>query len=788
MTLLYLMLTTAGDVGAIEVEGLRRVGKDAALSVLSLRPGSAYDESKVTEDLRALWGTGFFRDVQIYREAVGDEWRVVIHVTEKPSIREVRFEGYDGLSKDDIEGVVNVKPNSILSVDLLQANVEKVKALYVEKGYYLAKVDYQLLPLGGPSDQVDVVFKISEQAKVMVRQITFIGNDHVPDEDLRSIMQTQEGGDLSWITSKGTYSEEFFQTDLLRIQAYYHDRGYVMVQVSEPSARLSTDRKYIYLSLRIQEGEVFDIGEITFAGQVTLEQNGAFVVTEDTLRERVETARGDRFERTRLHQDVQRVTDAYRDYGYAYANVTPNTRIDKEKRIVDLELEVQQGDIITIERIEVTGNTRTRDKVIRRELQIAEGDLYSASLLRQSEARIYQLGFFETVNITPSRGSSAERMNLTIAIKEKTTGTFQVGAGFSSVESFIATAQIVQNNFLGNGQLMSFSAQFSLGEFARQLATLQFYDTYCFDTDWSCQMNAYLAQRYYRDFQRNASGISPSIGYPITKDLRIRGGWTLEKTEISTDLLGGGGTALHNLARDGWNSDITTSLMYDTRDNRLFPSSGHFHTLDLAWSSEALGSEEGLAYKRMQLILRYFYPLPWGFVLTLNTEFGYVFGGGTQGVPISERFFPGGIFSVRGFEPRGLGPVIRTLRAADPTSESTAFTIGGNKQAVFNLELQFPILEAAGIKGVVFLDAGNAFDDDEDFFYANTDRALQPDAYLLSSSAAIKPPLGLYYSFGFGFRWFSPMGPLRFEWGIPITKRDQSDRDMIFEFTIGNMF
>ncbi len=771
----------------IHVEGLRRVEREAALAGIKSKEGAPYDADLLTSDLRAVWQTGFFRDVRIEREAVPGGWRIIFVLAEKPSVREVKYEGNDDLSDDEVKGVVDVKPYTILNVELLKKNLEKIKDLYVQKGYYLAEVDYRIDPVKESPQEVDVIFTIVENAKVIVKEISFIGNTKLSDEQLKGVLQTREGGEMSFLTQSGTYKEEIFQTDLFRIQALYYDHGYVSVKVGEPTATISADRRYIYLSVPITEGLQYDIGKLVFSGDLVLKDDkGNVIVDEEKLRQSLNVKSGETFNRTKLFNDIQALTDVYRDQGYAYANVTPNSAIRDDVRKVDLDLEVEHGEKVYFERIEVTGNTRTRDKVIRRELEIIEGELYSATKLNKSRARVYALGHFETVNITTSRGTKPELMNVTIEVKEKSTGTFQVGAGFSSVESFILTAQISNNNFLGNGWLLSLSAQLSFGDYARKLATLQFYDPYFLDTEWSFGLDAYSTQRFYRDFERNSIGASPRLGYPLTDDLRLSAGYTLERIEISSEGATSAGLAYYNLNRDGLNSAVNLSLAYDTRDNRLFPSSGQYHVLSGEMSDPKIGSDPGLAYRRVQLFGRYYHALPFSTVLKLNGELGWVFSNGELPVPISERFFPGGIYSVRGFEPRALGPTRQVLVQGDPSSQSEDLTVGGDKQAVFNLEIEFPIIEAAGIKGVVFTDAGNAYDDDESFFYSGEED--KPKGFMFRSNKPVDLPLGLYYSFGFGFRWFSPIGPLRFEWGIPITKRRPTDRELIFEFTIGNFF
>jgi outer membrane protein insertion porin family len=781
----------AASVAEIKVEGLKRVGVQAALSHVVLKKGDAYTEESLTAALKAVWKTGFFRDVQVLKEDTPDGVRVVFQVFEKPSIRYVQYTGRDAVSEDDVKAVVDVKPMAILNHEVLKRNAAKIKDVYVGKGYYLAQVLFRVLPVPKNPGEVDVVFDIQEYSKVVVKHIQFLGNKAVSSEALKSSIQTREGNELSFLNQSGTYKEEFFQTDLMRIQALYYDKGYVGVRLGDPSVTLSKDRRYVYIALSIEEGPQYSMGKVAFSGELAVPASKEHAeINEALLRRSLKIKSKDIFSRTSLFNDVQALTDVYRNVGYAYANVSPNSQIHPETKTVDIDFEVELGEVVTIERIDIVGNVRTRDKVVRRELAIMEGDTYNATLIEISKAQAMQLGYFETVVINQGKGSSPDKMVLTVEIKERSTGTFQLGAGFSSIEQFIFTAQVSQNNFLGHGHMLSLSAQFSTGSsFGRQIAQLQFYDPYFLDSMWSFGMNAYLTQRQYRDFERRSRGFSPTFGYPITRAFRISAGYTLEWVSLATSLSASSPTAaLANLNRGGRSSALNASLIFDTRDNRLFPQKGMYHELRGEISDTKTGSVADMTYRRVELTTRFYRPLILGLVLRVNASLGWVFGGGPLGVPVSERFFPGGIFSVRGFLPRALGPVVRVLNAGDPLSASSPFVIGGNKQAVFNVEIEIPIIPSAGIKGVLFVDAGNAYDDSEGLFYIGTPAARRPKAYVIKSNREITPPLGLYYSCGFGFRWFSPMGPLRFEWGIPITKRNPNDRNMIFEFTIGNFF
>lgn len=777
-------------ISKVRIEGLRRVDPEAALASTKLSAGKNFDPILATEDLHRVWDTGFFKDVRLEQDSQADGIELIYVVIEKPSVRKVVLSGLDALSEDDVKAVMNVKPYTILDTGLLARNVDKIKDLYVGKGYYLAEVQYDVRPVDKKQSEVDVTFKIIEHDKVTVRQITFIGNKEIDSETIKNSMQTREGNELSWLNQFGTYKEEYFQTDILRIQALYYDHGFVTVKIGEPVATISKDRRYIYLSIQIEEGQKYEVGNISFSGDLQLEASATQKAVDKTfLQEKIRVQKGETFSRTRLFEDIQTLTDIYKDAGYAYANVVPNTQIDPDTKKMHLDLEVEKGEVVYIDRIEVAGNMRTRDKVIRRELRIYEGEKYSAARINLSRARVYQLGYFESVNLVTTKGSDPNTMNIVVEIKEKSTGTFQIGAGFSSVENFIATAQISQNNFLGNGQSLSLSMQLSFGDYARQLVTLQFYEPYFYDTDLSFGLNGYITQRYYRDFMRNSKGLAPNFGYPITHELRLSAGYTIEGVDIVTPQNMEGHTVLFDLSRSGRVSSLNASLTYDSRDNRLFPTKGMFHEARLEFSSPHLGASQTMSFRRTDLTMRLYQPIGFGLVFRTNLQLGLITSGSSSNVPISERYFPGGIYSVRGFQPRGLGPTLRAITDQnDPQATTRDFIYGGNKQVILNLEIEFPIVRQANVRGVIFADAGNAYNDDEGFFYLQTPDIQKSPAYLMGSNRKISAPLGLFYSFGFGVRWLSPIGPLRFEWGIPITKHAVTDRDTVFEFTIGNFF
>jgi outer membrane protein insertion porin family len=761
----------------IRIEGNRRVETEAIRRALKQKVGEIFDREKTVEDLRSLWGLNYFSDIQLLiQRTAGPGIIYVVRVSERPAVREIRLQGNEELSRDDFKEAIDLKPYSILDLDAVRRNEKKIQDKYVEKGFFLAEVSYKLEPVtptppapsrrGGPvirpqpGDEVDVVFVIREHAKVNVKSIDFIGTAKVPAADLKAVMFTREGGWLSFLTGEGTYREEIFQRDLTIIQAVYYDRGFINVKVDKPQVALSPDKRFIYITIKVEEGEAYSIGTLDFTGDL--------LVSKNELRSRMTSHEQELFNRSKLARDISVFTDVYLDQGYAYANITPVTQVHPETRVVDLTFDFQKGRKVYIERIDIVGNSKTRDKVIRRELRIYEGELFSGTGLRKSKERVTALGFFETVDVTHKPGTDESKVVVQVEIKEKATGTFQVGLGFSNVENFIFTAQISQNNFLGWGQTAALSAQLSS---LRSFAQVSFVDPYFFDTNFIFSLDLYRVSADYQGFVRDAFGGDVSLGYHIFEDVIANLTYTREQVRISPGS-GFDQIPLANRFRNGLTSSLRLSASWDRRDNRLFPSRGFFHFGSVEVAPPWLGGT--FLFARYTAYSRFYFPLMWGFVFKTNMTFGYVQQlDANSPVPVSELYFLGGINSVRGYLLRSITPTTTVGSSSRPDAPLVhTFGIGGNKQVIFNFELEFPIFEKAGIKGVVFYDTGNAFAANEAWFHDNQ--------YPLF--------LGLYSSVGFGFRWFSPIGPLRFEWGFPLYRRPGIDQPVLFEFTIGNFF
>jgi outer membrane protein insertion porin family len=784
----------------VDVVGNRRVSRDDVLSYLREKPTQLFKVTNLTADVHAVWDSGFFEDVQV--DLTTNDRGVVLRfvVRERPNIKEITFEGNDEIENDKLNEAIEVKPNTILSVPAVRRSVQKIKDAYGEKGFFLADVSYEVQ--NARENEVVVKFKIVEHQPVTVRRVTFIGNDHISDSDLRDQIQTGNGGFFSF-GSGGPYRQDVFERDVLMLSALYYDKGYLSVQIGTPRVMLTPDRQGIDIAVVIHEGPRFKIRQLRIYEHDNEDHEVEPLGGRRALRQLLHAESGDYFNRAQLIKDLQAVRTLYHDAGYANVEAEPATDLDPVHEQVDIIIPIKRGPPVHIERIEIKGNTKTRDKVVRREMEIAEGQLYSETGLDNSKRRITALGYFDRVDVSTEQGSAPDKLLVNIEVGEKPTGTFQVGAGFSSIESFIATAQVQQANLFGNGQSLALQAQVSA---LRQLVTLRFFEPYFLDSDWNSSVELYDTLYVFPNFARRSVGGSLTFGYALIQPwLRLSVTATTEWDSVdtsSTSTLFGTSTPgfasvfqqlpLANLFNSGRVFSLRPTITYDTRDNRLFPTSGMYIQASTEVASEAFGSE--FNYLRHKLTARFYYPLGGGtgqpgsgFVLKLNTEAGLITSPDPQGVPIFQRYFLGGILDVRGFFLRSIGPRLPLTSTLDPNAPPIAngANIGGNLQAYENLELEFPIIDKVGIRGVVFFDAGNAWNTEDQFCRTTPapqfDKVVQPCFSFPGSLGYLRTATG------FGIRWFSPLGPLRFEWGFPLAPLSYENHSD-FEFTIGNFF
>jgi len=781
-------------IAKVVLAGNRRIAaEDIAGYLQYMRPGKPFTPEGLSRDVRELWDSGYFEDIEVDLTRRDDGVYLRILVRERPNIKAIEFSGNDKIDSEDLTEALSVelKAGTILSYAAVRRGVQKLRDKYAEEGYFLAEVSYEVVPQR--DNQVLVKFTIREHEPVSVRRITFIGNNNVPDSELREVMIT---GTTSFFDfgSGGPFRQDAFERDILVINALYYDKGFLSVQVATPRVMLTPDRTGIEITIAINEGPRYRIRQLRIYERDDEGREIEPLGGRRHLREMVQAKPGDYFNRAELVKDLAAVQTMYRDAGYANVEAPPATELDPERQEVDIVVAIRRHELVYFGRIEIRGNTKTRDKVIRREMEIAEQQLFSETKLERSKRRITMLGFFERVDISTEQGDDPQHVNVNVEIGEKPTGTFQVGAGFSSIENFIATAQVQQANLFGNGQSLALQAQISG---LRQLVDLRFFEPYFLDTRFSTLVNVYDQLRVYNEFSQTSLGGSLTLGYPIIQPkLRASIAYTLESNEISTSttstFLGTAAAVsvfqrlpLANLFNDGITSSIRPAITFDTRNNQLFPSSGVFLQGSVELASSALGSDN--EFVRYRAVGQFYYPLNASnsVVLKMYTEAGLVTSPSPAGVPIFARFFLGGILDIRGFPLRSLGPRLPLRERLDENAPQYAngANIGGNLMYRQNIEFEFPILEAVQIRGVVFTDLGNAWNLEPLYCSAApaSPNAVNNPCFTAASLLNVRT------SWGFGIRWFSPLGPLRFEWGFPF-KPLPYEKTSDFQFTIGNFF
>ncbi|MBI4952091.1 MAG: outer membrane protein assembly factor BamA [Myxococcales bacterium] len=756
-----------------------------------MKVGKLFNPKGVTRDVRELWDSGYFDgiEVDLTRRDEGVKLRVIVQ--ERPSIKEITYSGNHKLDEDDLNGIVHaeVKLGSIINHAALRRAVQKIRDKYAEDGFFLAEARYEVVPQ--KDNQVSVRVTIREYEKVTVRHITFIGNHDVSDDDLRASMLTGKGGFFDFGRG-GPFRQDAFERDVLVLTSLYYDRGYLGVQISAPRVLLTPDRTGIDIVITVDEGPRFKIRRLSV---IETDSDGREVEPlggHRTVRDMVRARPGEWYNAAELAKDIAGIQTMYRDAGFAHVEARPQSQVYPEQQRVDIIVRVQRRGPVRFGRIEIKGNTKTRDRVIRREMEIKEGALFSETRLAASRLRIAQLGYFQRVDLQTAQGDDPDHINVMVDVIEKPTGTFQIGAGFSSIESFIATAQVQQQNLFGNGQALSLQAQVSG---LKQLIEIHLYEPYLFDSPFSANVEAFDQVRSYSQFSVESRGGSLTFGYPlIDNKLFASLGYTLKDdaidTRTTTTLFGTAAAVsvfqrlpLANLFNDGLTSSFRPSLTYDTRNDRIFPSEGVYLQASSEIALRQFGSDN--EYIKNRLLARFYYPVTTDVVLKFNAEAGLVTSPGTDGVPLFARFFLGGIFDLRGYRLRTVGPRLPLKRSLDENAPfyANGANVGGNMQYFQNLELEFPIVQPVGLRGVVFTDLGNAWN--LEGVYCDAASASLHDVTNPCFKAA--DIFNVRTSVGFGLRWISPLGPLRFEWGFPL-KPLPYEETSVFEFTIGNFF
>lgn len=754
-----------GTIQKVEVTGNRKIEKDAILAKVTSQPGQKYSAENIRRDVEALFKLGYFNNIEVDRQGSGQDVVLTFRVLEKPSLVEIVYQGNSEIKSEDIADAAGLKAYQLLNMAKVKESVEKIQKLYEDKGFFLAKIDYAVEDVK-KDETVRLIFKINENDKVKVKKITFLGNKHLGDSQLKSKMLTQEGGFFSGLSGSGQYKQEMFERDVQILRFFYYNQGYVQAKVDRPQVTVTPDKKNIYITIRVEEGEQYHVGEVDFAGDI--------LFPKDELQSLITIDENGVFAYDILQKDIGELTAKYGDLGYAYANVIPRTRFNDKERKVDLVFEFDKGSKVYFGKINVIGNSKTRDKVVRRELKVFEGELYNETRRRQSVENIQRLGFFEEVNfktaIDPER---TDVMNVDIAVKERNTGQIQLGAGYGTSQGFTLQGSVSQANFLGKGQNLGASLNLSgTGSYY----SLSFTEPYFRDTLWSVGADVYQSANTGRlDFDENHTGGAVRLGHPLGDYTRGVLRYKYDKSQLSERKDSEGKVITDRdlfplETASGETSSLTGTLEYDTRNDRQMPTKGIYTSA----SFEYAGLGGSLKYTRGNANFRFFKNIFWDVVWRNSLQYARIDSLNDNPVPFSELYLLGGPYSLRGYRSYRVGrmkfsqKVFDEIKTDNPTlSDEEARKramrfFGGTQQAMYQTELQFPLVKEAGIMGAAFFDVGAA--DDvlaEGNFYADV---------------------------GFGIRWYSPIGVLRFEWGFPLNRDPYYQEPTVFEFSIGPSF
>jgi outer membrane protein insertion porin family len=728
-------------IASIAPEGNTRIDSGAILRNISSRTGDIYDTEQLRNDMKNVFKMGYFDDVKLKVEDTERGKAVIFEVKEKPVITQVVISGQDELKEDDIREVVSVIPNTILNVQKIREAVDNIKSLYKSKGFYNTEVTPELTyPL---ADRVTVEFRIEEGEKVFIKDIRFVGNESFKDKELLKVMGTKEKGLLFWFTDSGVLKRDILEQDIARITSFYHHHGYIEATVGKPE--ITQDGEWLYVTIEISEGNRYKVG--------TIELTGDIIGNKEELLHLLNIRNEEYLSRNILREDILRLNDYYAENGYAFAEATPTVNTKKEEKLVDMVIDINKGDLVYINRITIKGNTRTRDKVIRRELLIREKGIFDSKALRQSHQRLSRLDFFEDVSITPEPTPDKTKMDLVVEVKEKPTGAFSIGAGYSSVDALMFMAEISQNNFLGRGQRMALSAQVS-GTSARY--NIAFTEPHFYDSQLLLGIDIYNWAREYDLYTRDSKGFAVRFGYPVWELWDASFSYGYDNTELTDVDYANVAPSIIDSLDINVTSYVSFNLARDTRNSLFVTTKGSFNVLHTKYAGGFLGGDS--QFTKVDGFTSWFFP---GFFFDetafhIKLSAGQAWENESGKLPDYEKFYLGGINTIRGFKTRSIA-----VKEADPVT-GIVYEIGGNIMWFTNLEYHFPLVKAGGLRGLVFYDAGNVYESEWDFN-------------------------NIKQSVGAGLRWLSPMGPMRLEWGYVIDPEPGEDSSN-WEFSMGGTF
>lgn len=746
------MASMAGDVSdrifqrekvaAIEIRGNERIEADAIQRVIRTVPGDPYDPKILSEDLKAVFAMGYFDDIRVESEAVPGGKRVIFVVTEKPTLRAIHIKGNRAFDDEKIREAMTLSTGSIVNLTRIRNNIERIETLYKDKNYHNVQITHTVVPLD--NNQADLELAIEEGEKIRIEEIVFEGNSEVPEKRLKKLIKTSEASMFSWITSSGELSQEVLNQDVGQIMAYYNNSGYIQAKVADPVVEYLPEG--IRVTFKIEEGPRYEVGTVKVSGEL--------VRPADELTEKLSIPEEDYFSREIVRNDVLMLTDLYSDEGYAYAEVLPKVQPHPDTLTVDVDYVATKGPLVHFERIVIAGNTKTRDKVIRRELEVYEQELYNGVKLKKGVRNLFRLDYFEDVKIDTTKGETEDGVVLKVDVVEKPTGAFTFGGGYSSVEDAFTMFSISQRNFRGKGQVLQARAQ--LGGVTNKFSLI-FTEPWLFDIPLSATVEAYNWEVDYDYYDKDSIGAGLRLSYPFWEDVRLYWGYRIDLSEV-TEITRDASESIWQMEGENLTSSTELAIRYDSRNRMFNPTEGSMHGISLEYAG--LGGDVG--FIKTEAETGWYFPLTKKLTGFVRAKGGMIEDVSGKLLPDYEKFYLGGINSLRGFRWEDLAP---REPSRHPDYPGELVGVGGDKYVQLNAELIFPIDEKSGVMGVVFFDTGEVFGNDETVDFGQ-----------------------LRESIGGGIRWYSPVGPIRVEYGHILDPKSGFGEGGRWEFTMGTAF
>jgi outer membrane protein insertion porin family len=752
-----------GTISDIKIEGLQRIEPETIYSYLLLQKGDPWDPDRVDASLKALFATGLFADVKLDREGN----TLVVKVVENPIINRIAFEGNSKLSDKDLNGEIQLRPRVVYTRTRVQNDVKRILDLYRRHERFAATVEPKVIQLS--ENRVDLVFEINEGPTTGVRSINFVGNKAFSDSALRGVVDTKESRWYRFLSNADTYDPDRLTYDRELLRKFYLAQGYADFRVVSAVAELTPDRDGFVVTFTVDEGERYKFGKIDV--DIKLKD-----LPKETVLPLLGVQEGDWYNADAVEKSISTLTDALGNRGYAFVEIKPQITRNRDERTIDITFNVQEGPQVYVERIDIVGNVRTLDKVIRREMRLVEGDAFNTNKLQRSKERIKNLGFFKKVETTNAQGSAPDKTVVTVEVEEQSTGELSLGVGFSTTDGPLADITLRERNFLGRGQDVQIGTVVS---FRSQQVNLSFTEPYFLDSNVAAGFDLFEIKTsptasFFSGatptYQQFSYGGSLRAGYQLTENLRQTLKYTARSddiTDVQTD------ASLFILLQQGTHttSSIGQVLLYDRRDNRIDPTSGWYASV----GNDFAGVGFGVDYIRNKLSAGYYYPIAPGWVLSFNGEIGDIFGWGGQQVLLQDRFFVGGD-NLRGFAPAGIGP-------RDTVSDDA---LGGNKYYVGSVSESVPLglPKELGLSGRIWTDFGSLWGNDQ------KNLVLTPSQLALEN-LTVQPQIvdnpAIRISSGVGLSWASPVGPVRLDLGLPV-KRESFDKTQFFRVSFGTKF